>query len=135
MPINKLMLSIYGKKHPEDAPNFTYDEWKCNDGTNYILNDPENPRIAQLVRDHFGVPVTLTSGFRSKSYNAKIGGSSSSQHCLGTAADIKVSGVDPIAVAIFLSSLPEFATKGGIGCYSHDSNIGGFTHFDTRATK
>lgn len=44
--------------------------------------------IFQRVRDHFGKPIMVTSGFRSVAVNASIGGSGSSQHCKGEALDI-----------------------------------------------
>ena len=42
--------------------------------------------ILQPVRDEFGV-ITINSGYRSPSLNAKVGGSKTSQHCNGQAAD------------------------------------------------
>ena len=44
--------------------------------------------IFQPVRDHFGVPIGVTSGFRSKELNKTIGGSKYSQHMIGEAIDI-----------------------------------------------
>ncbi len=44
--------------------------------------------ILQPVRDHFGV-ITINSGYRSPALNAKVGGSKSSQHCNGQAADFE----------------------------------------------
>jgi len=44
--------------------------------------------IFQPVRDHFGVPIGVTSGFRSKELNKVIGGSKYSQHMIGEAIDI-----------------------------------------------
>ena len=44
--------------------------------------------IFQPVRDHFGVPIGVTSGFRSKELNKAIGGSKYSQHMIGEAIDI-----------------------------------------------
>ena len=45
-------------------------------------------RILQPVRDEFGV-ITINSGYRSPSLNAKVGGSKTSQHCNGQAADFE----------------------------------------------
>jgi hypothetical protein len=44
--------------------------------------------IFEPIRKHFGVPVGVSSGYRSKSLNDAIGGSSRSQHCHGQALDI-----------------------------------------------
>jgi hypothetical protein len=44
--------------------------------------------IFQPVRDHFGKPIAVTSGYRSADLNKAIGGSSTSQHCKGEAIDM-----------------------------------------------
>ena len=48
--------------------------------------------VFQPIRDHFGVPIRISSGYRSKALNAAIGGASSSQHCQGEAIDIDMDG-------------------------------------------
>ena len=63
-----------------------------------IDNDPDAHQLAALkaiaehifepVRNHFGVPIGISSGLRSKALNKAIGGSSRSQHCHGQALDI-----------------------------------------------
>ena len=47
--------------------------------------------ILQPVRDALGV-IIVTSCYRSPEVNKAIGGSSTSQHCLGQAADLKFKG-------------------------------------------
>ena len=44
--------------------------------------------IFEPIRKHFGVPIGISSGYRSKALNDAIGGSSRSQHCHGQALDI-----------------------------------------------
>ena len=44
--------------------------------------------IFEPIRKHFGVAIGVSSGYRSKSLNDAIGGSSRSQHCHGQALDI-----------------------------------------------
>ena len=44
--------------------------------------------ILQPVRDQFGV-ITINSGYRSPTLNAKVGGSKTSQHCNGQASDFE----------------------------------------------
>lgn len=45
--------------------------------------------ILQPIREEYGYPIIVNSAFRSKQVNAKVGGSKTSQHMLGEAADIK----------------------------------------------
>ena len=49
-------------------------------------------KIFQPIRDHFKVPIRISSGYRSKELNAKIGGSKTSDHCFGYAIDIDNDG-------------------------------------------
>ena len=49
-------------------------------------------KIFEPIREHFCVPIRISSGYRSKELNAKIGGSASSQHCKGQAVDIDMDG-------------------------------------------
>lgn len=48
--------------------------------------------IFEPIREHFGVPIHISSGYRSKELNKAIGGASSSQHCSGEAIDIDMDG-------------------------------------------
>jgi len=48
--------------------------------------------IFQPLRDYFGVPIHIASGYRSEALNKAIGGSKSSQHCKGEAMDIDRDG-------------------------------------------
>ena len=43
--------------------------------------------VLQPLRNHLGVPIIITSGYRCAALNKKIGGAANSQHCLGQAAD------------------------------------------------
>ncbi len=44
--------------------------------------------IFQPIREHFGVPFSISSGYRSEALNEAIGGSKTSQHSKGLAIDI-----------------------------------------------
>jgi|694.fasta_scaffold153226_2 hypothetical protein len=48
--------------------------------------------IFEPIREHFGVPIHISSGYRSKELNSAINGSLSSQHCQGEAIDIDMDG-------------------------------------------
>ena len=55
-------------------------------------------RVAELleqVRKLLGKPISINSGFRSKAVNDAVGSKDTSQHRIGCAADIKVSGMTP----------------------------------------
>lgn len=48
--------------------------------------------IFEPIRERFGVPIHISSGYRSKELNTAIGGSLTSQHCSGEAVDIDMDG-------------------------------------------
>jgi hypothetical protein len=48
--------------------------------------------IFEPIRKHFGVPIHISSGYRSKALNTAIGGSLTSQHCTAEAIDIDMDG-------------------------------------------
>ena len=48
--------------------------------------------IFEPIRNHFNVPIHISSGYRSKELNTAIGGSLTSQHCSGEAVDIDMDG-------------------------------------------
>jgi len=57
--------------------------------------------VFQPIREHFGVPIRISSGYRSEALNKAIGGAGkmvngkyvpSSQHCTGEAIDIDMDG-------------------------------------------
>lgn len=49
-------------------------------------------KVLEPLREHMGEPVKVSSGYRSPVLNRKIGGSKTSQHCLGEAADLDSNG-------------------------------------------
>jgi zinc D-Ala-D-Ala carboxypeptidase len=48
--------------------------------------------VFEPIREHFKVPIHISSGYRSKALNTAIKGSLSSQHCIGEAVDIDMDG-------------------------------------------
>lgn len=111
------------------STNFRVKEFASHDGADKILIDDSLVVLLQKIRDHFGKPVIITSGYRTASYNASIGGSSSSYHVKGQACDIQIAGINPVIIGMYAETLG----AGGIGVYAYTS--GGFVHVDTRATK
>jgi hypothetical protein len=62
----------------------------------------------EQVRKLFNKPLLISSGYRSREVNEAVGGSKTSQHCEGCAADFNVKGVSPNAVvrAIVDANIP-----------------------------
>jgi len=106
--------------------HFKTREFACNDGSDKILHDPKLSELLEKIRKHIGKPIIITSAYRTATYNKKVGGTSNSQHTKGTAADIIVSGVDPLEVA----KVAEYymGPTGGIGYYPYSK----FVHVDVR---
>jgi len=49
-------------------------------------------KVFEPVREHFGVPIHISSGYRIMNLNQAIKGSITSQHCKGEAIDIDMKG-------------------------------------------
>jgi len=64
-------------------------------------------KVVQPVRDRFG-PTVINSGYRGEELNEKVGGSPTSQHCLGQAVDIECPGVANADVAEWITKNTEF---------------------------
>lgn len=76
-------------------------------------------QVLQPVREHYGKGVKVNSGYRAPEVNAAVGGSKTSDHCKGQAADIEIPGVPNAELAQWIeANLPytqlilEFYTKG-----------------------
>lgn len=65
-------------------------------------------RVLQPVRDHYGKGVKVNSGFRHPDVNAAVGGSKTSDHCKGQAADIEIPGVPNHELAEWIKANLEF---------------------------
>ena len=64
--------------------------------------------ILQPVRDFYGMPVSVSSGFRSVTLCEVIGSSSKSQHTKGPAADFEVFGVANKELADWITNNLEY---------------------------
>ena len=112
--------------------NFKLSEFRCRDGSDVpeeLMGNVE--RLAenlQVLRDHIGKPIRVISGYRSPTYNRKIGGARKSQHMVAKAADIQVTGMHPDDVRQEILTLIKEGKMavGGVGRYTT------FTHYDTR---
>ena len=81
---------------------------------------PKLVKLLKKVERHYGRPVIVTSGYRSKSYNRRVGGARKSQHMYCNAADIRVPGVSKAKLARFAKTLPGI---GGVGIYCRSSYV------------
>jgi uncharacterized protein YcbK (DUF882 family) len=48
----------------------------------------------EVLRDRYGLPIIINSGYRSPQLNKKVGGVSTSNHLTGCAVDIRCSGAE-----------------------------------------
>ena len=101
------------------SPNFTLEEMIASEtaARHHIDNTPDNDALMNLrrlalfleeVRNILDKPIHINSAFRCVEANKKVGGKSTSQHCKGAAADLKVKGMTPneVVSAIIKSGLP-----------------------------
>lgn len=82
----------------DEIEYFKRDEFKCKCGGKYCKGYPHEPdermvRTVNQLRKNLGVPITIVSGLRCRTWNAIQGGVSNSQHMYGEAADIYAKGV------------------------------------------
>jgi len=80
-------------------------------------NTPDNDALFDLkrlaaflesIRETVDKPIKINSAYRAPEVNASVGGSKTSQHCKGQAADIRVAGMTPdqVVQAIIAAKLP-----------------------------
>ena len=114
------------------SAHFKLSEFKCKDGTavptKYYGNCQKLMNLLEEIRTACGNrAITVTSGYRTESYNKKVDGAKQSQHLYAAAADIKVSGKSASEVYKLCDRL--VGSRGGVGKYST------FTHVDVRGHK
>jgi peptidoglycan hydrolase-like protein with peptidoglycan-binding domain len=129
MAANTYSLAKDGQK--KITPNFKIAEFACKDGSDTILIETRLLNVLEKIRTGAGnKPISITSGYRTASYNKKIGGATNSFHMKGYAADIQIGGQTPTQVsALAEKALGDSGIIGGIGLYAT------FTHVDVRDSK
>lgn len=80
-------------------------------------------RLLAQVQLHYGRPLRIISGCRSKAHNRRVNGAKRSQHLRCKAADFQVPGISKYKLAAYLKRLPG---RGGVGTYCRS----GFVHLD-----
>ena len=107
------VYSLKAEGSRQITDHFRVYEFACSDGSDVVFVSQALADILENIRVHFGKPVHINSGYRTVSYNKTVSGSSStSQHCNGLAADIRVEGVSPDRVADYAEQL--LGDHGGI---------------------
>jgi len=77
--LDEFTKSMYATRHKLD-----------NDPPGYVIDNLARlcEQLLQPLRDSYGKPIVIASGYRSRKVNEGIGGSTNSQHMTGEAADI-----------------------------------------------
>lgn len=73
-----------------DTPNFKLSEFRCpccKDGDKIVK--PALLEALQKLRDLYGKPMRIDSGYRCPKHNPKVGGALHSAHLTGEAADVE----------------------------------------------
>lgn len=98
------------------SKNFSLEEFSRSDTAQRLKidNAPASEQIINLcalvhhvlqpLRDHYGQPVKISSGYRCQALNKAVGGVTNSQHMRGQAADIKIQGVTPTHIADYIAN-------------------------------
>lgn len=121
-----MLVIVTNDKQKQLQRHFIGAEMACKDGAAEYMYAPELMRILENIREHFGKPVIINSGYRTPEWNTKIGGAKNSYHMKGMAADIVVKGVSSKQVAEYASVIMQ---NGGVIRYTN------FTHIDVRSQK
>lgn len=77
------------------SEHFTVKEFACRDGSDVVKIDTKLVELLEKIRAYYGLPVHITSAYRTPTYNKSVGGASASYHIKGMAADIVVKGKTP----------------------------------------
>lgn len=110
--------------------NFILSEFSCNDGNpvpeSKICNVQVLAHNLQVLRDHIGEPITINSGYRTPSWNKKVGGATNSMHLQAKAADITTRSHTPKQLRSIIEKLIKEGRmrNGGLGLYKS------FLHYD-----
>lgn len=130
-PTLNLILSVETDKQPTETVDtwanvkyFSRREFACKCGR-YCNGFPVEPNMllieqADIVREHFGTPVFVSSGVRCRQHNANVGGVSGSRHKSGKAMDFRVEGKSANTVLKYVKTLSNIRYAYAIdGSYVH----------------
>lgn len=109
------------------SPHFKRGEFACKNGCGFDTPDHRLVEALEELRELVGKPILIHDACRCPAHNAECKGAKSSQHLLGTAADIAVQGMTARELYAVASTIPEF---GGFGV---SDPPGTYIHVDVRA--
>ncbi len=115
------------------AEHFTIREFACPKTTDNILLSSILVKVLEDIRTLCGdKAMNINSGYRDLEHNTNVGGSPTSYHMKGMAADIRISGVDTLTVCRAAEkALAARGIPGGIGRYVGQN----FVHIDVRPVR
>lgn len=120
-------------KYDNITANFKYFEFWSGDiikGKNsieppekYLHNVIDMAEQLQKVRNYIGMPIIITSAYRTKEWNTRVGGSSRSYHLMAQAVDLRCRRLTPCDLGLYVAKLTDLR---GFGVNR------GFVHCDWR---
>lgn len=111
---------------------FDTHEFACKDGSDSPWPTVVNPQLIDLcnrIREAYGKPLVVNSGYRSEAHNAKVGGAKGSLHVQGQAADLAPLKKDIDWIPFLHRLALNINHNGGVGLYDN------FVHVDIRGYK
>jgi len=87
--LRELIESSTAEKH--HIPNIP-DELRINKLKDLCEN------VLEVIREHYGKPIVISSGYRCEELNKLVKGAKNSQHVKGEACDFKIDGLTPYTV-------------------------------------
>jgi GH25 family lysozyme M1 (1,4-beta-N-acetylmuramidase) len=119
------------------SPHFTRKESHCNDPANTPVpaslraNAQRQAFYLERLRHELGdKPLPILSWYRTKAWNAHVGGAGESQHLSADASDFTVQTVESFGASRFDAACEKVYAKGGFGRYASGSR-----HGDSRGTR
>jgi len=109
------------------SKHFAREEFACKCGCGFDVVDAQLLEMLEEIREWVNKPVKINSAARCEKHNKGVGGSPTSQHLLGKAADIRIDGEQPGYIGSYVDALRKHSF--GVGVYET------FTHIDSRAEK
>ena len=116
-------------------------EFRCKDGTEYPASmvdavlAPFVEGVLDPIREEFGAPLVVTSGYRTRSWNHIIGGAARSRHMAGDAADIAPAMATRDRVKALRNVVYDMERAGRLPALGGFGAYVGWIHVDARPRK